>query len=65
MVGSGAWACAAMHIVAQNCAAFDVADEFVDDVRMWVYEEEWEVSRTHPSTLNPWGGACIRACAAS
>lgn len=27
MVGSGAWACAAMHIVAQNCAAFDEADE--------------------------------------
>lgn len=45
MVGSGAWACAAMHIVAQNCAAFDVADEFVDDVRMWVYEEEWESSK--------------------
>jgi hypothetical protein len=32
-----------MHIVAQNCAAFDEADEFVDDVRMWVYEEDWEV----------------------
>jgi len=42
MVGSGAWACAAMHMVAQNCAAADVADEFVDDVRMWVYEEDYQ-----------------------
>lgn len=45
MVGSGAWACAAVHIVAQNCAEFDPADEFVDDVRMWVFEEQYEVSR--------------------
>lgn len=45
MVGSGAWACAAMHIVAQNCAAADVADEFVDDVRMWVFEEDYEGSK--------------------
>jgi hypothetical protein len=44
MVGSGAWACAAMHIVAQNCAERDPADEFVDDVRMWVFEEQYEVS---------------------
>jgi glycerol-3-phosphate dehydrogenase len=43
MIGSGAWACAAMHIVAQNCLAYDVADEFVDEVRMWVYEEEFQV----------------------
>lgn len=43
MIGSGAWACAALHLVAQNCVAADVADEFVDDVRMWVYEEEVEV----------------------
>eukprot|EP00878_Enallax_costatus_P016906 GHUV01017747.1.p1 GENE.GHUV01017747.1~~GHUV01017747.1.p1 ORF type:complete len:484 (+),score=134.18 GHUV01017747.1:161-1612(+) len=42
MIGSGAWACAAMHIVGQNCAAYDVADEFVDDVRMWVYEEDYQ-----------------------
>ncbi|KAF6254612.1 HAD-like domain-containing protein [Scenedesmus sp. NREL 46B-D3] len=45
MIGSGAWACAAMHIVAQNCLAYDVADEFVDDVRMWVYEEEFQGSK--------------------
>lgn len=34
---------------AQNCAAADIADEFVDEVRMWVYEEEHEVrySPTH------------------
>lgn len=43
MIGSGAWACAAMHIVAQNCLAYDIADEFVDDVRMWVYEEDYQV----------------------
>jgi methionine-rich copper-binding protein CopC len=43
MIGSGAWACAAMHIVAQNCAAYDEADEFVDDVRMWVFEEDYQV----------------------
>jgi glycerol-3-phosphate dehydrogenase (NAD+) len=43
MVGSGAWACAALRIVAANCAARDPADEFVDEVRMWVYEEEYEV----------------------
>eukprot|EP00775_Hariotina_reticulata_P002377 gene2377-2682_t len=42
MIGSGAWACAAMHIVAQNCAADDEADEFVDDVRMWVYPEDYQ-----------------------
>ncbi|KAI8466342.1 MAG: NAD-dependent glycerol-3-phosphate dehydrogenase N-terminus-domain-containing protein [Monoraphidium minutum] len=42
MVGSGAWACAAMHMVAQNTLQADPADEFCDDVRMWVYEEECE-----------------------
>lgn len=42
MIGSGAWACAAMHMVAQNCTADDPADEFTDEVRMWVYEEEWQ-----------------------
>ncbi|WIA14356.1 hypothetical protein OEZ85_002885 [Tetradesmus obliquus] len=45
MIGSGAWACAAMHIVAQNCLAYDEADEFVDEVRMWVYEEEFQGSK--------------------
>lgn len=42
MVGSGAWACAALHIIAQNCEALDPTDEFVDEVKMWVYEEEVE-----------------------
>ncbi|GBF87939.1 glycerol-3-phosphate dehydrogenase [Raphidocelis subcapitata] len=42
MVGSGAWACAAAHMVAQNCAGDDPADEFADEVRMWVYEEDCE-----------------------
>jgi glycerol-3-phosphate dehydrogenase (NAD+) len=43
MVGSGAWACAAVRMVAQNCAQADPAEEFADQVRMWVYEEDYEV----------------------
>lgn len=42
MVGSGAWASAAVRMVAQNCKADDPADEFVDDVNMWTYEEDWD-----------------------
>lgn len=44
MIGSGAWACAATHIVAQNCREYDPADEFVDEVGMWVYEEDHQVA---------------------
>jgi hypothetical protein len=65
IIGSGAWACAAARMVAQNTAEFDPADEFVDEVKMWVHEEEyearcslsffrtiWQVSlRTHTSKL--------------
>jgi glycerol-3-phosphate dehydrogenase (NAD+) len=41
MVGSGAWASAAVRLVAQNTAGErDAADRFVDEVRMWVYEGE-------------------------
>ena len=40
MVGSGAWACAAVKLVAQNTLRLDPADRFVDEVRMWVHEEE-------------------------
>lgn len=36
MVGSGAWACAALKIVAQNCAADDAADLFEDEVGVLV-----------------------------
>ncbi len=39
-VGSGAWACAAIRMVAQNTSVNDPADEFVDEVSMWVYEED-------------------------
>eukprot|EP01025_Chloroclados_australasicus_P065940 TRINITY_DN9010_c0_g1_i4.p1 TRINITY_DN9010_c0_g1~~TRINITY_DN9010_c0_g1_i4.p1 ORF type:complete len:655 (-),score=102.82 TRINITY_DN9010_c0_g1_i4:319-2283(-) len=42
MVGSGAWACAALRMVAQSCKEDDPADEFGDLVKMWVYEEEIE-----------------------
>lgn len=44
MVGSGAWACAAVRIIAQNTRDADPSDEFVDDVSMWVYEEDCQVS---------------------
>lgn len=44
MIGSGAWACAAMHVVAQNLeASGDVADEFCSQALMYVYEEDWQV----------------------
>jgi glycerol-3-phosphate dehydrogenase (NAD+) len=36
MVGSGAWACAAIHLAAQNVLQHD---RFEDEIRMWVYEE--------------------------
>jgi len=42
MIGSGAWACAAMRMIAQNCREDDPADLFEDDVRMWVYEEDYQ-----------------------
>lgn len=41
MVGSGAWASAAIRMVAQNTKE-DPSDEFDESVRMWVYEEEVE-----------------------
>ena len=40
-VGSGAWACAALRMVAQNAMEDDPADEFDDEVKMWVYEENY------------------------
>eukprot|EP01026_Neomeris_dumetosa_P006167 TRINITY_DN1194_c0_g1_i4.p1 TRINITY_DN1194_c0_g1~~TRINITY_DN1194_c0_g1_i4.p1 ORF type:complete len:652 (+),score=126.25 TRINITY_DN1194_c0_g1_i4:73-2028(+) len=42
MIGSGAWACAALRMVALNCKVDDPADEFTDIVKMWVYEEHIE-----------------------
>jgi len=36
MVGSGAWACAAVRLAAQNVLQHD---RFEDEIRMWVYEE--------------------------
>ena len=43
MVGSGAWACAAARMVAQNTVATP-GGVFQDMVPMWVYEETVEVS---------------------
>ncbi|KXZ53839.1 hypothetical protein GPECTOR_6g757 [Gonium pectorale] len=42
MIGSGAWACAAVRMMAQNTKVDDPADEFVDEIRMWVYEEDYQ-----------------------
>ncbi len=43
MIGSGAWACAAVRMMAQNTLADDPADDFVDEIKMWVFEEDCEV----------------------
>ena len=45
MVGSGAWACAAMHVMAGNINGGDPAEMFEHEVKMWVRESEYEVSR--------------------
>lgn len=37
MVGSGAWACAAVRMLAQSAAQEDPADEFEDEIRMWYW----------------------------
>ncbi|GLC44857.1 hypothetical protein PLESTM_001654900, partial [Pleodorina starrii] len=42
IIGSGAWACSAARMMAQNTQADDPADDFMDEVKMWVYEEEYE-----------------------
>ncbi|KXZ53840.1 hypothetical protein GPECTOR_6g758 [Gonium pectorale] len=42
MIGSGAWACAVVRMMAQNTKVDDPADEFVDEIRMWVYEEDYQ-----------------------
>lgn len=42
MVGSGAWACAAVRMVAQSVTTDDPADNFDNEVRMWVHEEDYE-----------------------
>jgi glycerol-3-phosphate dehydrogenase (NAD+) len=47
VLGSGAWACAAARMVAQNTASKDPANEFASEVKMWVYEEEVEVCCLH------------------
>lgn len=42
MIGSGAWACAAMRMVASNTAGDEPTNMFQDTVPMWVYEEDFE-----------------------
>ncbi|PNH08421.1 Glycerol-3-phosphate dehydrogenase [NAD(+)], partial [Tetrabaena socialis] len=42
MVGAGAWACAAVRMVAENTEMDDPADEFVDEVTMWTHESDYQ-----------------------
>lgn len=42
MIGSGAWACAAVKLIAENTANPDNVDKYVPEVRMYTYEEEVE-----------------------
>ncbi|KAL4436899.1 hypothetical protein ABPG75_004038 [Micractinium tetrahymenae] len=42
MIGSGAWACTAVKMIAENLAEEGRSDKFCRDVRMWVFEEEVE-----------------------
>ena len=43
VIGSGAWACAAARMVAQNTASPDPSNQFAEEVKMWVYEEQVDV----------------------
>ncbi|KAG2490538.1 hypothetical protein HYH03_010932 [Edaphochlamys debaryana] len=51
IIGSGAWACAASRMVTQNTAEYDMADEFLEEVTMWVREEEFK-GRSLAQTMN-------------
>lgn len=42
MIGSGAWACTAVKMIAENLADEGRRDKYDPEVRMWVYEEEVE-----------------------
>lgn len=44
MIGSGAWACAAARMVAQNVLSEATVGKFDPSVKMWVFQEEVEVS---------------------
>jgi glycerol-3-phosphate dehydrogenase (NAD+) len=43
MIGSGAWACAAARLIAQNTQLGDFQDEFTSEIKMWVHQEDVEV----------------------
>eukprot|EP00198_Chlamydomonas_reinhardtii_P000461 XP_001689796.1 predicted protein [Chlamydomonas reinhardtii] len=53
MVGSGAWACAAVRMIAQNTSQDDPEDEFDDDVRMWVHQGGELVDTINSTHENP------------
>lgn len=42
MVGSGAWACAALSMVSTNATTADVLGLYQDEIPMWVFEEDYE-----------------------
>lgn len=55
VVGSGAWACAATHMLAQNVKERGgPGGEFAADIAMWVYEETFE-GRSLPELVNERG----------
>ncbi len=59
MVGSGAFACAAMHMMSQNVNGGDPADMFTKDINMWVYEEDYEVRGLWGSGFGAQGLGCV------
>lgn len=61
VIGSGAWACAAARMVAQNAARpDDAARTFEPTVKMWVYEEDVDVRCGYGNSFPP-GTHCIWA----
>eukprot|EP00798_Chlamydomonas_sp_ICE-L_P013167 gene13167-30652_t len=57
MIGAGAMACAAMHVMSQNLDAEDPAQVFDPQVKMWLHDSEFEgtmLSETiNDSKVNP------------
>ena len=64
VIGSGAWACAAARMIAQNTAGGPSADEFHDTVKMWVYEEDVDVRCTADAPCMARLDACSQSAAA-
>ena len=54
MIGSGAWASAAIKIIGENTGRDDVAHRFADEVKMWVKSDDPEVGRHSTSGRIIW-----------